>query len=313
MPCLERREGAAPDPSTQGNDYPLGGEVPGLAPTKASSDLSLDRARGSSPRPRAKKSLAQHFLVDGRFARRVLRAAELSPNDLVVEVGPGRGSLTRELAAAAGRVVAVEIDEELLIALQEKLGDRPNLRIVRADAREVPLESLVPSCTPYKVVANLPYYAASPIVRRFLEATHKPRLMVFMVQREVARNMAASPGAMSVLSVMVQLYGKPRIVSYVPPKAFRPAPKVTSAIVRIDVYPEPALVLESTGEFMRLVKAGFSSRRKQIHNSLRQGLSASPQAVEEMLLRAGIDPKRRAQTLSIPEWGGLYDAFREMP
>ena len=231
----------------------------------------------------------------------------------MVEVGPGRGTLTMELATRAKRVVAVEIDERLAAKLTNEFRQRSNVEIVSADALEIRIDSLVPAETPYKVVANLPYYAASPIVRRFLEADHKPELMVVMVQREVARSMAAVPGNMSVLSVMVQLYGEPRIVSYVPPKAFRPAPKVVSAILRINVYPEPALGLDSLDsreKFLRLVKVGFSSRRKQIHNCFRQGLAVSDDALKATLLEAGVDPTRRAQTLSMADWGSLYEAFR---
>ena len=173
------------------------------------------------------------------------------------------------------------------------------------------IDSLVPVDREYKLVANLPYYAASPIVRRFLEAEHKPSLMVFLVQREVAQSMVAPPGKMGMLSVAVQLYGRPRIVCSVPPRAFRPTPKVTSALVRIDVYPRPALDTGSTRDFFAVVRAGFSSPRKQLRNSLRRGLDIPSEAVESALARVGIDPTRRAQTLSLAEWGGLYEAFRD--
>ena len=259
---------------------------------------------------RARKSLGQHFLVSGRILGRIVRAAALDPDDVVVEVGPGRGILTKELARRAGRVVAVEVDEALADYLTETLDEYRNVEIVRADAREVEIDSLVPVETPYKLVANLPYYAGSPIVRRFLEAPNKPELIVVMMQREVARNMTAAPGDMSVLSVRTQLYGEPRIVSSVPPSAFRPAPKVTSAVIRIDVYREPALALDSTERFMGLVKAGFSSPRKQIHNCLRQTLGPPYERVEDMLGEAGIDPTRRPATLSLSEWGTLYEAYR---
>ena len=255
---------------------------------------------------RTGRSLGQHFLVDRRVLGRIVDAAELSADDLVVEVGPGRGVLTRALASRAGRVVAVELDPGLADSLSAAFRDNPTVEVVEADARDVPIGSLVEPGTPYKVVANLPYYAASPIVRRFLEASHSPALMVFMVQREVARSMTAAPGGMTLLSVMVQLYGEARIVGYAPPRAFRPAPKVTSAIVRVRVLPRPALELDSTDRFIDLVKAGFSAPRKQIRNCLRQGLGVSAECAEAMLERAGIDPTRRPQTLSIPEWGRLY-------
>ncbi len=197
-----------------------------------------------------KKSLGQHFLADGRVVGRILHAAEVSEEDHVVEVGPGRGILTRALAGRAKRVGAIEMDEELADRLTFEFQAIDSVTVVTGDARELDVDAMVPPETPYKVVANLPYYAASPIVRRFLEAPHKPKLMVFMVQREVARSMAASPGDMSLLSVAVQLYGRPSIVSYVPPRAFRPAPKVTSAIVRIDVFREPSVAFEHPADFL---------------------------------------------------------------
>ena len=270
-----------------------------------------ERATSKGPhRPRAKKSLGQHFLVDRRVLGRIIEAADLSPDDVVLEVGPGRGFLTRALAERAGRVVAVEMDENLADRLAEKFRDGLGVDVVPADAREVDIDTLVAPETPYKVVANLPYYAASPIIRRFLEAAHKPTLMVVTVQREVAQEMVARPGKMRLLSVATQLYSNPKVVCYVQPRAFRPAPKVTSAVVRIDVLSQPAVALDSTEGFFRLVKAGFSAPRKQIHNCLRHGLDISPEETRAMLLGAGIDPTRRPQTLSLPEWGRLYDAFR---
>lgn len=260
--------------------------------------------------PPPRKALAQHFLVDRRVLGRIVEAAEVSPGEAIIEVGPGRGILTRELARRGARVVAVELDEALAASLRQEFQDAPNVTLVVADARDVDIASLVPPGTPYKLVANLPYYAASPIIRRFLEAEHKPRLMVVMVQREVAQNMAAPPGKTTVLSIATQLYGRPRIVAYVPPGAFRPPPKVTSAVVRIDVYPRPALELDSVEDFFRLVKAGFSAPRKQLHNCLRHGLSLPAEAVDAMLAQAGIDTARRAETLSLEEWGSLYRAFR---
>ena len=260
---------------------------------------------------RPKKSLGQNFLIDGRIRSRITDAADISPSDTVVEVGPGRGFLTRALSDLAGRVVAVELNDTLALFLKEKLEDRPEVTVTTGDAREVDLDRLVEAGSAYKVVANLPYYAATPIIRRFLEADHKPGLMVVMVQREVAQEMVAPPGKMRLLSVATQLYGAPRIVTYVPPKAFRPAPKVTSAVVRIDVLPEPCLPIDSEERFFGLVRAGFSAPRKQLRNSLALGLKSPPMAIVEKLESSGIDPSRRAQTLSLAEWGALYEAFRE--
>lgn len=262
------------------------------------------------PSPRANKALGQHFLVDARVRSRILSAAGLAPDDLVVEIGPGRGFLTNSLVRQAGKVVAVELDGALAERLSDVFSDRPDLQVVGADARDVDIRALVGDCD-YKVVANLPYYAANPILRRFLEAERKPSVIVVMLQREVAEVIAAKPGRMGLLSVAVQVYGRPRIVCNVPPRAFRPPPEVMSAVVRIDMYEEPA-VPEVGERFFRLVKAGFSAPRKQIRNSLSLGLKASPEAVDAMLLAASIEPRRRAQTLTIEEWGRLYRASPEL-
>ena len=260
------------------------------------------------PPPRAKRSLGQNFLVDRRVLSRVVGAAELSPTDQVLEIGPGRGALTERLSESAGHVVAIELDDALVARLSARFADSANVRIVAGDARAVDVGRLLDTSAGYKLVANLPYYAATPIIRRFLEMDDGPRLMVVMVQREVARAMTAAPGQMSLLSVATQLYGGARVVATVPPRAFRPAPKVTSAVIRIDVYDRPALRLRSEREFFRLVRAGFSARRKQLRNALNQGLSLPTADVERLLACAGIDPKRRAETLSLAEWGALHDA-----
>ena len=239
---------------------------------------------------------------------RIVSAADLSPGDTVVEVGPGRGFLTRAIAKCAGSVVAVELDGALAASLEEKAW--PGVRVICADAREVPIESLVDEHTPYKLVANLPYYAASPIVRRFLESRHKPELMVVMVQREVAQTMTAKQGKMGLLSVATQVYGRPKVVCHVPPRAFRPTPKVWSSVVRIDVYDAPAVPFDSAEGFFEVVRAGFSAPRKQVRNSLANGLDIPAGQSESVLVEAGIDPSRRAQTLTVEDWGQVYDAWR---
>lgn len=258
---------------------------------------------------RAKKALGQNFLTDGRVIGKITGAAEIDRDDTVLEVGPGRGILTRALAAKAGKVIAVEVDERLIPSLYEKFLDHTNVEIVEGDAREILIDNLIPPQDRYKVVANLPYYAASPIIRRFLEADHKPTLMVVMVQREVAQDMTAKPGKMGILSVATQIYGNPRIVTSVPPRAFRPSPKVTSAVVRINLYDKPLVPFGSPDGFFQLVRAGFSAPRKQIHNCLRHTLKPNPDVIEELLTQANIDPTRRAQTLSIAEWSTLYKLF----
>ncbi len=267
------------------------------------SPKALATLEGHPPPP--KKSLGQNFLVDTRVRARILSAADLVPDDVVLEIGPGRGFLTRGLAERVGRVVAIEIDGELTQRLSDAFDEQPQVTVVEADAREVDIDTLVPVGKPYKLVANLPYYAASPIIRRFLEAEHKPRIMVVMLQREVARTMCATPGKMSILSVATQVYGKPRVVCSVPPRAFKPQPKITSSVVRIDVYDEPIVPMDPHEKFFAVVRAGFSTPRKQIRNSLAVGLGIAPTESEVMLSEAGIDPRRRAQTLTIDEWSSL--------
>lgn len=276
------------------------------SPTSSFPSVKATLARlGLSPR----KGLGQHFLVSTGAVAAILRAAEIGPDDMVVEVGPGLGVMTSELVQRAKRVIAVELDQELAVAVERELGTA-KLKMVCADAREVDITELSGG-EPYKLVANLPYYAASPILRRFLESQHPPTRAVIMVQREVARNMAAQPGDMSLMSVGIQLYGRPRIVKNVPPASFYPPPNVTSAIVRIDVYPRPALALDDTESFFKVVRAGFSAPRKQLRNTLAQGLVIRAEEALALLEMAGVDPSRRPATLSLEEWGALYRSVQE--
>ena len=254
-----------------------------------------------------RKSLGQHFLVDYGALRRVSDAADIQPTDTVVEVGPGTGLLTRLLAEKAAQVIAIEMDESLVSRLGQDLSDLHNVSIVHGDAREW---DPAPVGRPYKMVSNLPYYAATPIIRRFLECPSPPSVMAVTIQREVAQSMTANPGEMHILSVAVQLYGKPRIMGYIRPGSFRPPPKVTSAIVRINVYDKPALALDNTDAFFQIVRAGFSSARKQLRNSLANSFDLSGTKMEELLREAGINPRLRAEALSLEDWGRLYAAFR---
>jgi len=263
---------------------------------------------------RAEKGLGQHFLIDKRALGRILSAAALTSSDIVVEVGAGLGTLTRELAQRAGGVIAIEVDAKLASALEEALAPLTNITIVNADVLETEPETLIESAKgsfgpKYKVVANLPYYIAAAVLRHFLEASLKPSLMVITVQREVAQAMVARPGKMSILGVSVQLYGKPSIVDYVPARSFYPAPKVNSAIVRIEPYKHTAVELDDVARFFDVVRGGFAAPRKQLHNSLAQGLGIPPQEAAALLARVGIDQKRRAQTLSLEEWARLCREF----
>ncbi|MGH2521003.1 MAG: 16S rRNA (adenine(1518)-N(6)/adenine(1519)-N(6))-dimethyltransferase RsmA [Anaerolineales bacterium] len=255
-----------------------------------------------------KKSLGQNFLVDEAALAKVAAAADLAPGDTVLEIGPGLGSLTRHLAAVAQGVVAVELDEALLPALQHVLRPYPNVEIVHGDILHLPHSTfdLPPA---YKVVANIPYYITSAVIRRLLEAEARPRLVVLTMQREVAERLCAGPGDLSLLAVSVQFYARPSIVAGIPAGAFYPRPEVDSAVVRLDVRPQPAAPVEDVDRFFQIVKAGFSQKRKQLRNSLSGGLRLEASAVDDWLAQAGIDPKRRAETLTLEEWGALANDY----
>ena len=259
----------------------------------------------AAQRRRPRKSLGQHFLTDGRVANRIVNAAEPTDQDLVLEIGPGTGMLTRRLVERAGKVVALELDQALAEQLPSRAGDPENLDVVHGDARETEISQLVGESEHYKMVANLPYYAASPIVRRFLEADRTPSVMVVMVQREVADAMAAAPGSMTMLSVATQYYAVPSVVVQVPPRCFRPAPKVSSTVIKLAVRPEPAVDVPDVEEFFALVRSGFTAQRKKLRNSLAQGTGMPVDFVDHVLTDAGIDPERRPATLSLTEWADL--------
>jgi len=259
---------------------------------------------------RARKGLGQHFLVDETVLDTIVAAAELGPADTVMEVGPGLGVLTRALAARARRVIAVELDDKLYGTLQKTLADRPNVTLVHGDILQQDPAALIGfdgrDGAGYKVVANLPYYITSPVLRHFLEAALPPRLMVVMVQEEVAEQIVAAPGQMSLLAVSVQFYGKAVIVGRVPAGAFQPPPKVGSAILKIQVHPQPSIAVDDVDAFFRLVRAGFTTPRKQIVNALMRGLGQTREAALAYLERSAIAPTRRAETLTLEEWAALY-------
>ena len=260
---------------------------------------------GGRPVQRKRKSLGQHFLSDARIANRIVAAAEVGDADTVVEIGPGAGILTRRLVRLAGRVVAVELDDGLAGQLTQRLEYPANLTVVNGDARTWDVADAVGCAAGYKVVANLPYYAATPIVRRFLESEVPPTLLVVMVQREVAEAMCAAPGAMSLLSVATQFYAAAAVVAQVAPRAFRPPPKVASTAVKLVVRPAPAVSVADREAFFALVRAGFAAPRKQLRNSLLLGSGSDPDAVAAALDAAGLDGQRRPATLSLPEWAAL--------
>lgn len=250
------------------------------------------------------KSLGQNFLVDEAALGRVVAAAGITPENLVLEIGPGLGSLTRHLCLAARRVLAVELDERLLQAAREVLASCSNVELLHGDILQLDPAGLMGS-SGYYVVANIPYYITSAVIRHLVEATARPQRMVLTVQREVAERICAQPGDLSLLALSVQVYGDPFIVARIPAGAFYPVPRVDSAVVRVDILPQPKLSDELRGTFFRLAKAGFSQKRKMLRNALATGMAWSREDSENLLLAAGIDPHRRAETLSLDEWGKL--------
>lgn len=265
---------------------------------------ALLRSHGLSPR----KSLGQNFLIDPAALRRVVNAAEIPPDATVLEIGAGLGSLTRYLARAARRVVAVELDQHLLPVLHEVLAGEENVRIVPGDMLELNPDELVQQ-DGYLVVANIPYYITSALIRHLLEAPQVPSRLVLTVQQEVAERITAAPNDMSLLALSVQVYGHPEIAARIPAGAFYPPPKVDSAVLRVDLYPEPAVPRQRLDVFFRLIKAGFSQKRKTLRNTLASGLHLEPNEAAARLQAAGIDPQRRAETVSLAEWNRLVEEF----
>jgi 16S rRNA (adenine1518-N6/adenine1519-N6)-dimethyltransferase len=266
------------------------------------------------------KGLGQNFITDQAALDKIVAAAELTSDDIVLEVGAGLGTLTRRLARKAGHVVAVELDQRLMPVLQSVLPDLDNVTLIQGDILALDPATLVnatsaqhpASSIQYKVVANLPYYITSAVLRHLLEASLKPQRLVLTVQREVAERIVAQPGQMSLLAVSVQFYGRPRRLFRIKPGSFFPSPSIESAVVRVDLHATPPVRVEDTGVFFRVVRAGFAQRRKQLRNALAAGLGRSPGEVAAELTMAGVDPRRRAQTLSLEEWGRVTRALGDL-
>jgi 16S rRNA (adenine1518-N6/adenine1519-N6)-dimethyltransferase len=250
------------------------------------------------------KGLGQYFLQDPIALDKIVAAAEVQQTDTVLEIGPGLGSLTRYLAVSAKEVVAVELDPNLLPPLKAVLSPYQNVRLIQSDILKISPKDLVAE-KDYIVVANIPYYITSAVIRHLLENQPKPRRIVLTVQKEVAQRICAEPGDMSLLALSVQVYGQTRIAANIPADAFFPAPKVDSAVLVVDIYPSPLIRKELLDTFFKLIKAGFSQKRKTLRNSLSSGLHISPTEAADLLTSANIDPKRRAETLSIQEWETL--------
>jgi 16S rRNA (adenine1518-N6/adenine1519-N6)-dimethyltransferase len=258
---------------------------------------------------RAHKGLGQNFLQDPLALEKIVSAAEIQPTDTVLEIGPGLGSLTRYLAVAAKEVVAIELDHGLLPPLKTVLSPYQNIRLIHGDILKFSPKALNLE-NDYIVVANIPYYITSAVMRHLLESESKPRRIVLTVQKEVAQRICANPGDMSLLALSVQVYGKPRIAANIPASAFFPAPKVDSAVLVVEIYSSPRIKEAFLDTFFKLIKAGFSQKRKTLRNSLSAGLHISPVNAAALLTHVNIDPQRRAETLSIEEWEKLSEIVK---
>jgi 16S rRNA (adenine1518-N6/adenine1519-N6)-dimethyltransferase len=274
---------------------------------------------------RPTKSLGQNFLTDGNILKKIAEAAELSKHEIVLEVGPGLGGLTAELAEAAGLVVAVEIDKRLIPALKENLKGYSNISIINGDILQLDADSMIKEAiaargdgfTPaaLKIVANLPYYITTPVVMKFLESGIKAKTMVFMVQKEVADRMRAKPGGkeFGALSVAVQYYSRPSVVMEVPPQSFIPQPEVDSTVIRLDLYSSPPVDLLDQDFFFRVVKAAFGQRRKTLVNALHNAgcFNINKDEIKAILTSIGIHENQRGETLSLEQFAMLSNIIYE--
>jgi 16S rRNA (adenine1518-N6/adenine1519-N6)-dimethyltransferase len=253
---------------------------------------------------RPNKKLGQNFLLDESILERIVETAQVGPNDVVLEVGAGLGSLTRHLALRARLVIAVELDAKLIPPLINVTSPFKNIRVVEGDILSLDINQLVTDAG-FLIVANIPYYITSALIRHLLEAKTPPRRIILTVQQEVAKRICATPGNMNLLALSVQVYGQPASVFSVASSAFFPSPKVDSQVINIELYPSPVIPVPLLDIYFKLIKAGFSQRRKTLRNALSGGLRRNPVVVESFLDAAGIDARRRAETLSLDEWKSL--------
>ena len=260
---------------------------------------------------RPDKSLGQNFLTDPNILSGIVHAAGVTDQDIVLEIGAGLGHLTAHLAKNARRVIAIELDKRLIPAFADRMGSLDNVQVVQGDILKLNLADLIQE-DGYLVVANIPYYITSSIIRYLLESDRMPSKIILTIQHEVAQRVCSSAGGMSVLALSVRMYGDPVLISQIPADAFYPAPKVDSAVVRIDLHQEPLLPEEKREKFFKLIKAGFLHKRKTLRNSLSKGLGWSPNQTEDLLLISNIQPSRRAETLTVPEWLEVTEQYNKI-
>ena len=254
----------------------------------------------------AKRYLGQNFLYDPSILKRIIQVAQLSREDVVVEIGPGQGRLTRMLAERVRKVIAIELDKRLFEELKTELADYKNMEFIHGDALKYPYESL----PEFKVVANIPYYITTPIIFRLLKVRKNLRSMTFTVQKEVAERIAAAPGGRDygVLSLMVQYYAEPRLKFIISKRSFRPMPRVDSAVLHIKILERPSVSVKDEELFFKVIKTSFSQRRKMLSNSLK----SLREDIRDRLIQAGIDPERRPETLGIEEFARLSDILSSL-
>jgi 16S rRNA (adenine1518-N6/adenine1519-N6)-dimethyltransferase len=260
-----------------------------------------------------KKSLGQNFLRDKKILDKIIEAANLKADDFILEVGPGQGVLTEELAKHTEKVVAIELDNNLIKPLKKRFAGIKNVEIIHADILKINLKSQISNLAyqqaglkNYKVIANIPYYITSKIIRLFLESEIPPVEMILMVQKEVAERIVATPGQMSILAISVQYYAESELLFAVSRNSFDPMPEVDSAVIKISNVKSQISKIESK-HFFRIVKAGFSSKRKTLVNNLSNTFQLDKKVVAEMIQKIGLKPTVRAQELSIENWKKLSE------
>ena len=256
------------------------------------------------------KSLGQNFLIDDSVPRDIVRGAEVCKDDLVIEIGPGVGTLTAQLLNTAKRVVAIELDNDLIPILSQELGDNQNFTLIHNDALKVDFNEIIGDEQSVKLVANLPYYVTTPIIVKLLKEKYNFKSLTIMIQKEVAERMAAEPGNKDygALSLLVQYYCNTEIVRKVPPACFIPRPKVDSIVIRLEKLDNPRVEVQNEKLFFDIIRNAFNMRRKTLWNGVKN-IGLPKEKLEEAFSEANVDPKRRGETLSIEEFAALADAI----
>lgn len=257
-----------------------------------------------------KQSLGQNFMHDQNAIEKIVATADLHSQDSVLEIGAGTGELTAALARVARRVVAIEADDRLIPLLQDRFAHQQNVQFIFDDVLKTPLAAIMGDA-PYSVVANVPYYITSAILRHLYETPQRPKRAIITMQLEVAQRLVAKVGDLSILGVSVQYYGKPSLIGKLNRGVFWPRPEVDSAIIRIETHPAPIVEVPSDEAFFRVVRAGFSQKRKQVKNALSSGLNVPQSLMDDLLHTLKLDGQRRAETLNLQEWAALARLVHE--